>query len=121
MTNYHLEEVQKELDSKDRTIRFLRKQNEELKNGLYKDKEFARIKAAYEEMSADYYRGFPISEEADKKIDKWIKEHTETAHRNSKGGGGRYQYIFTPTSLGTLSICRCQTCGVEFDFTEDFG
>ena len=54
----------------DKLCDHLREENEKLKNGEFEKQELKRLKERYNEMQADYFRGFPISEEEDKKVKK---------------------------------------------------
>ena len=112
------------VNSNERTIEALRKENIELLDEHYKDKAISEMKERFEKMEKDYYRGFPISEEEDLAIKKWQKEHDEKVHRltddrlrmKAEGVcGGRYSYRFIPTSLGVSGVVRC-SCGAEFEF-----
>lgn len=55
-------------------------------------------------MKNDYYRGFPISEKDDKKINEWIKKQRDSHHGGVGAIGGRFTYKFTPTGIGTLLV-----------------
>lgn len=121
-----LELIKNEYARKDDIINSLRQENEKLKYEAYKDVELERMKKELEEMKADYYRGFPISEKEEKAIEAWTKKHDEEAHglttnyaRMKAGGvsGGRFSYHFVPTGLGTFGVIRC-SCGAEFEFQE---
>lgn len=102
---------------KENTIEYLRSQLEKAKADTYKDAELVKIKARYEEMEKDYYRGFPISKSEEKAIKEWQTEH-EKAHKGGHGAiGGKYTYIFVPTSIGTIGTIKC-SCGANFDFQE---
>ena len=88
---------------------YLKKENEKLKSEKYKDEELSKMKEKYDKMSEDYYRrGFPVSTEENKKINDWIdKLISEDGTSELKSGGaigGRFTYMFIPTSLGTLGI-----------------
>lgn len=97
----------------------LRAANATLKSETYAQDEVARMEKRYKEMQEDYYRGFPISKEEDKAIAAWQKAHTENIH-NAKTpqqklalegvSGGRWSFIFVPTSLGISGVCRCGSC-----------
>lgn len=95
------------------------KENAKLKNEHYKDTEIKEMQGKLNQMSQDYYRGFPISEEESVAIKKWQDHHTEEVHhaktikdkfRLEGVSGGRWIYTFTPTAIGTFSSCRCGTC-----------
>ena len=107
-------------------IRRLEKENNELKNHAYKDKELAEMRDKLNKMKSEYYRGFPISEDEEHKINEWIEKHEREVHRiktyedklTSHGCcGGGYTYEFVPTSIGTVGTVRCN-CGAEFTFQE---
>ena len=84
---------------------YLEKENEHLRTEAYKDEELAKMKEQYEKMKADYYRGFPITEEEGKKINEWIKKQMEGWEDMKIGAiGGRFHYEFTPTSIGIVGV-----------------
>lgn len=106
------------------TIESLREEIKRLKDENWKDNELQSMKEQYDKMKEDYYRGFPISEEQDKKIKEWIDKHEKEKHPRPKwscprGGaiGGCYSYHFVPTSIGTFGTIEC-TCGEKFEFQE---
>ena len=92
----------------------LRAELNTIKKEVYASEEMQKMKARLEEMQADYYRGFPISEEESKAISEWKKKHDATEHKNPKGyhgcSGGGYEYSFYPTAIGTSGVCICFTC-----------
>lgn len=93
----------------------LREQNKELKSEKYKDNELIAMEEECNRLRELNKRGFPISEEEDKALNKWIKNH-EKEHKGGHGCvGGKYTYIFTPTSIGTFGTIKC-SCGESFDF-----
>jgi len=98
-------------------IEHLENQVKQLNDEAYKDEEMAKMKAKVKEMQADYWRGFPISEEEDKAIKNWMKNH-EKDHPGGHGcSGGKYTYCFIPTAIGTIGTIKCG-CGAEFDFQD---
>lgn len=108
------------------TIEYLRKENKRLKEENYKDDELQKMKTQLEKMKADYWRGFPITENEKKAIEEWKKKHEEEVHglttdkmrlRAQGISGGRYSYHFVPTTIGTSGVIRC-SCGAEFEFRE---
>lgn len=99
----------------------LKEENKKLKDGIWEKEEVKYLKEQYEEMKKGCRNGFLISEEENKKIDLWVKQH-EIDHPGGHGcSGGKYSYIFVPTGIGTFGKIRC-TCGKEFSFQngEDF-
>lgn len=96
----------------------LREKIKKLESGMYEKEEMARIKSRYDEMKKDYYRGFPITEKEEEKINKWMQQH-EKEHSGGHGAiGGKYTYVFTPTAIMTFGSVKC-TCGAEYDFDFD--
>lgn len=105
-------------------IRRLEEENRKLKEENYKDEEIAAMKVKLDKMREDYYRGFPISEEEQKRIKEWKDKHEEEVHnchsisdKLRRGGcfGGTYKYEFVPTSIGTVGTIKCN-CGEQFVF-----
>lgn len=121
-----VEDIKHELQGKDIRIKYLEKQNQELRDEKYKDNELSRMESELKTMKEDYYRGFPISEEEQKSIREWMDKHDEEVHhahtlgdKLKLGGccGGRYTYEFTPTSIGTIGTVKC-SCGAKFTFQD---
>ena len=77
------------------------------------------LTAKLEELQFKVRRGFKITESESKAIQEWKNKHDIKQHKldtNDKklraGGaiGGRYSYVFYPTSIGTAGICICNRC-----------
>ena len=100
------------IEQKDEQIAHLLKENRELKEETYKDYIIRKWQQANEELRQENYNGFPISNEEKKAIENWKRQHNTLIHDNESAGaiGGRYDYIFTPTSIGDIGICRCSSC-----------
>ena len=79
---------------------YLMDENARLKDEAYKDEELAKLSLKYDKMSEDYYRGFPISEKEEEKINEWKKDILSKYPANSGAIGGRFEYHFLPTSIG---------------------
>ena len=118
---YNEEEVNKKLDEiRDQFVRVnkineqLREENHKLRDEHFKDKELAEMSKILERMRADYFRGFHISEEEEKKIREFQKEHDTVFHSNPTQyhgvSGGGYEFSFYPTGLGTIGYCICDNC-----------
>ena len=97
---------------------YLRQENDRLKSEAYKDEELSKMKEKYDQMSKDYYRGFPISEEVDKKINEWIEKQMEKHPSGRSTIGGRFTYEFFPTSIGTAGSIIDGLTGDKFNFQE---
>ena len=107
-------------------IKELVEENKRLKSDYYKDEEIKKLQNKIDDLNADYNRGFPITQKEEAKIKKWMKKHDEEVHglikdddRLRAGGciGGRYEYVFLPTTIGTIGKVKC-SCGSEFVFQE---
>lgn len=117
----YLSNIKELFKSKDDQIQKLKAENAQLKAENYKDNELDSMKKQVESakidmeiMKKDMYRGFPITEEEEETINNWSKNHDEKEHKNSRGYhgaiGGSFDYVFTPTSIGTIGICVCGIC-----------
>ena len=93
---------------------------------LEKEKELAAMRDELNKMKSEYYRGFPISEDEENKINEWIETHEREVHgiktyadklASHRCCGGSYTYEFVPTSIGTIGTVRCN-CGAEFTFKD---
>jgi len=81
-------------------IRELELENAALKEGIWKEEEMSRLKSEYEQMKADYYRGFPITEKQQKMIREFIDKNKSPIPM--KIDGVSVSYKFTPTPLGIV-------------------
>lgn len=110
-----LQEVYNQFRKERARNEYLEKENVRLKSEAYKDEELAKMKERYDKMSEDYYRGFPISEKEEKKINEWIKTLPEAY---TGAIGGRFTYKFYPTGLGTVGTIEDGVTGQKFTFQE---
>lgn len=97
----------------------LQEENKKIKDEKYAEGELASMQKKYNIMKEKYYRGFPIDEEQDEAIRAWQENHLKNIHNlitleqklQSEGTiGGRWEYRFIPTSIGTIGICVCSSC-----------
>lgn len=92
----------------------LQRQFNELYDEKWADTTLQNMKNELEQAKQDMYRGFPISEAENKKINNWILKHDEEVHNNPNHyhgvSGGGYEYSFYPTGLGTIGYCICENC-----------
>lgn len=123
-TKEALKLIEEESQRKDILISNLRERIKELEDESFKDKKLQEMKVRLEEMESDYYRGFPITEEEKNAISEWKKRHDEEVHglktnqdrmRAQGACGGKYKYVFIPTSIGVFGKVVC-SCGAEFEF-----
>ena len=110
----YLSVIKRNLLSKEDIIDDLQERLKIAKDEAYASNEMKRMKDELESMRKNYYRGFPISEEEDKKIAEWQKNHDATIHSNPNQyhgcSGGGYIFEFYPTAIGTCGVCVCCSC-----------
>lgn len=81
-----------------------------------KDEEIVKLKEEIAELKKGI--SFTISSEEIEKINQWKERHQRTEHSMVNTTiGGRYTYIFTPTSIGDIGEIQC-SCGKKFCFRE---
>ena len=97
---------------------YLLEENKRLKSEAYKDEELSKMKDQYDKMNADYYRGFPISENENNKINEWIDKISKEYPGNEGAIGGRFEYEFIPTGVGTFGKIIDSISGKSFSFQE---
>lgn len=92
----------------------LQRKFNELWDETWKDNKLQEMKQELERTKQNMYRGFPITEAEEKKINNWILKHDEEVHNNPNHyhgvSGGGYEYSFYPTGLGTIGYCICDSC-----------
>lgn len=107
-----IESLKERNADKTERIKRVEEENRRLKSEHYKDTELQNLQHKYDELKKDAYRGFPIIEREEKRINEWKYKHEMQEHPRAS-----YCYIFTPTSLGVIGTIKC-SCGAEFDFTK---
>lgn len=93
------------------------KEARKLQEENWKDEELQKMKEEVERIKRERERGFSITDDEWERIETWTKEHESTWKHEITAIGGRYDYIFTPTSLGNFLTVRC-SCGAEFNATD---
>lgn len=127
---YELEDCLKAIRARNKDnedlIQSLEAKVKRLENEHWKDEEIQKMKSELERMRKELYAGFSITNAQQEAINAWKQMHEETAHgltddnkrMKAQGvSGGRYTYLFTPTSIGTFGSIRC-VCGEEYTFAE---
>lgn len=94
----------------------LEEENKKLKDEHYKDSEIARLKEENDKYLKDIYRGFTISEEEEKAINKWKEEINK--NRLLTKISFSYSYTFNPTPLGVAGTIIQSDTGKKFTFRE---
>ena len=109
-----LDEIREVANAYERNLTYLARENKKLRDEHYKDAEMADMKRQLANLEEAYYRGFPLTEEQERKINEWKKKHDAEQHNNPQGyhgvSGGGFAYIFYPTAIGTPIKCRCNIC-----------
>lgn len=89
-----------------------------------KDEEIQELKNKIESLQNELWNiskySFEITPEEYEAIEEWKKKHIEEKHNGDAYAGaigGRYKYIFVPTSIGTVGSIKC-SCGETFCFSE---
>lgn len=127
-THELIKELKNRFDKQEDRIKYLEERNKKLQKENWAEEKCQKMENRYNAMLSEYYRGFPISEEEQEKITAWKKQHDLEKHhadtldkrvRLDGVSGGRFKYIFIPTSLGTLGYIQCN-CGEKFCFRDDF-
>ena len=122
-----IEELKTRFDRQEDRIKYLEEENKKIQEENWAEEKYQKMQSRYEAMQKDYYRGFPISEEEKRKIREWQEKHDIEKHkadtlekrlRLEGASGGRFKYIFTPTSIGITGYIQC-SCGEKFYF-QDF-
>ena len=93
---------------------YLLKENARIESEKYKDEELAKMKEKYDKMYADYYRGFPITEEQQHKINEWMNKQKDDMGIPIT----RFHYEFYPTSLGVAGYVVDDITKERFQFQE---
>lgn len=118
--------IKERIASTERVNEYLKKENQVLKDEHYENEEIKKLSQKLEEARADLRRGFGITEDEQKAIQRWKDKHDIEDHglntldkklRSGGAIGGRYTYEFIPTSIGTIGVIKC-SCGKEFTFRE---
>ena len=79
----------------------LREENDKLKNRVWEKEEISKLKNERDLYKQQLSFGFGITKEENDKINQWISNR-ET--KDTGAIGGRYEYRFFPTGIGT--ICK---------------
>lgn len=89
-----------------------------------KDEEIQKLKSKIESLQNELWNArrysFEITPEEHEAIEEWKKKHVKEKHNGDAYAGaigGRYKYIFVPTSIGTVGSIKC-SCGETFCFSE---
>ena len=113
-----LQEVYDDYRSVVKTNDYLKNEIEKVKSEKYADEVLLKMRSEYEKMKSDYYRGFPISEEENKKIKEWMNKQIEKNPSTGGAIGGRFSYKFIPTGVGTIGIVIDGITDETFTFSE---
>ena len=118
-----MDELQNLISDYQRRIENLQKENKELKDNAYKDKELQDMREDVKFWKEAAIRGFPIYENEQNELDKQFHEHLPEIKITDKRKFVKYpkhmiiKYEFYPTEIGTMKKAVCR-CGKEFTFSE---
>lgn len=93
----------------------LREENDKLKNGVWEKEEISKLKNERDSYKQQLSFGFGITKEENDKINQWISNRKT---RNTGAIGGRYEYRFFPTGIGTICKIVDTIDGESFIFRE---
>lgn len=98
----------------------LKAENDRLKSEHYKDEEIQRLQQEVANWKKRVVGSFEINEDERLAIDEWKAKHIQEKHNGNQYAGaigGRFKYIFTPTSIGEIGEIEC-SCGEKFCFKD---
>ena len=107
-----LESVIKGIKEKDKLIDFLQEENKKLKNEHYEDNELKRLQDKIDQLQSNCSRGFPITENEQKVINKLREEHKKKCPCCS------FKYVFEAFPVVEFGYLKCTVCGEELKFME---
>ena len=80
-------------------------------------KNFSTLKEERDRAVSELRRGFGFSEEETNKVNSWKRAHSNNRHgartNADRALRGNYSYEMTPTSVGTIKSCICETCRIK--------
>lgn len=103
-------------------IKILTEQNKKLRDEKYKDEELQRISEELKKCQFKMRYGFELSADEEFRINEWkllhgCRHRTRSGNTIYEGRDGKFQYMFTPTSIGTIGEIMC-SCGEKYCFRE---
>ena len=93
----------------------LKEENEKLKSNIWEKEEISKLKSERDLYQKQLTFGFGITEEENEKIKQWISDRED---KNTGAIGGRYEYRFFPTGIGTICKIVDTTNGEIFVFRD---
>ena len=81
-----------------------------------KDAEIQKLQQEVEELRSKIYNDFTLTAEEHNTVSAWKRSHREKEHRGRHSG--YWTFEFTPTELGTIGYCVCESCREKFMFRE---
>lgn len=118
--------LKEKFKNQEERITHLQEENERIKSEKYASEELSKMEKEIKTLKEEYRNGFPISDEEVKDVIQWKIQHDKEKH-NAKTfeerlklegiSGGRFKYIFVPTSLGIIGEIQC-SCGEKYCFRD---
>ena len=81
-----------------------------------KDTEIAKLQEEVTKLRQKVVNEFTVTEDEEIEINQWIAKHAREKHNGNLNIG--VSYIFSPTYLGLVKSCQCESCGASFTFQD---
>lgn len=81
-----------------------------------RDSEIQKLQEELQQTKSLIYNNFTLTAEEYEKVKAWQEQHV--ANKPSGRHRGYWFYEFTPTELGTIGLCGCESCREKFIFRE---
>lgn len=81
-----------------------------------KDTEIAKLLEENNKLRQKVVNEFTVNQDEELEISQWMAKHAREKHNGCLNIG--VSYIFSPTSLGLVKSCQCESCGASFTFQD---
>lgn len=102
-------------EAHEKIVNQLKEEVKKLKDEHFKDELISELLAENEKLRTEIQCGFPMTLREKMDTVEWMNSHDKECSFGHGCVGGKYKYIFTPTSIGTPGVVKCK-CGEEFKF-----
>ena len=80
-----------------------------------RDTEIQKLQEELQQTKALIYNNFTLTAEEYERLKVWQADHANS-HRGKHSG--YWTYEFTPTEIGVIGYCACESCSEKFLFRE---
>ena len=80
-----------------------------------RDTEIQKLQEELQQTKALIYNNFTLTTEEYERLKVWQADHANS-HRGKHSG--YWTYEFTPTEIGVIGYCACESCSEKFLFRE---